>query len=60
LTPPSHARRIAETLPQPAGLIELPETGHMSPLERPREVSAALARLAEEETPARGLTSIRL
>ena len=39
LTPPAHARRIAEALPYPAGLLELPETGHMSPLERPREVA---------------------
>lgn len=42
LTPPAHARRIAEALPHPAGLLELPETGHMSPLERPREVAEAV------------------
>jgi pimeloyl-ACP methyl ester carboxylesterase len=42
LTPPSHARRIAERLPQPAGVVELEETGHMSPLERPRELTDAL------------------
>lgn len=46
LTPPAHARRIVETLPHPAGLIVLPETGHMSPLERPREVAAALIELS--------------
>ena len=48
LTPPAHARRIAEALPHPAGLLELPETGHMSPLERPREVAEALTALVRD------------
>jgi pimeloyl-ACP methyl ester carboxylesterase len=48
LTPAAHARRIAEALPHPAGLLELPETGHMSPLERPREVAEALTALVRE------------
>lgn len=47
LTPPSHAKRIAEQLPQLERLIILPETGHMGPLERPREVNQALLELAE-------------
>jgi pimeloyl-ACP methyl ester carboxylesterase len=46
LTPPAHAHRVAGELPQLAELIELEDTGHMGPLERPREVSAALRRLA--------------
>jgi pimeloyl-ACP methyl ester carboxylesterase len=46
LTPPSHSRRIADALPQLERLIVLPGTGHMAPLERPREVSGALADLA--------------
>ena len=45
LTPPSHARRIADTLPNLDRLIVLPETGHMAPLERPAEVSRAIAQL---------------
>jgi len=45
LTPPSHARKIAEMLPDLDRLIILPETGHMSPLERPAEVSRAIAKL---------------
>jgi pimeloyl-ACP methyl ester carboxylesterase len=45
LTPPAHARRIARALPQLERLIELPGTGHMSPLERPAELSAAVAEL---------------
>jgi pimeloyl-ACP methyl ester carboxylesterase len=64
LTPPSHAKRIAEMLPRLERLIILPKTGHMGPLERPDEVNQALlelaARLGEapagaaasEETPA--------
>lgn len=51
LTPPSHARRIAHDLPAPAGLLELPATGHMSPLERPRELSEAVVRLVAETAP---------
>ena len=46
LTPPTHARRIAEQLPQLEQLIILPEIGHMAPLEAPREVSQALLALA--------------
>jgi pimeloyl-ACP methyl ester carboxylesterase len=46
LTPPSHARRIAEELPNLYELIVLPETGHMGPLERPGEISDALRSLA--------------
>ena len=46
LTPSSHARRIAEALPDLAGLEILSDTGHMGPLERPREFSAALRGLA--------------
>jgi pimeloyl-ACP methyl ester carboxylesterase len=45
LTPPEHARRIIEALPEPAGLLELPETGHMLPLERPRELADAIDEL---------------
>jgi pimeloyl-ACP methyl ester carboxylesterase len=51
LTPPSHARRIASELPNLQALIELPETGHMGPLERPAEVSAALRALTKAVQP---------
>jgi pimeloyl-ACP methyl ester carboxylesterase len=60
LTPPQHARRIAAELPQPAGLMELRDTGHMSPLERPGELSEALERLAREPAAATGLTGARV
>jgi pimeloyl-ACP methyl ester carboxylesterase len=46
LTPPSHARRMAGELPRLYRLIELPETGHMGPLERPAEIAEALRELA--------------
>jgi pimeloyl-ACP methyl ester carboxylesterase len=46
LTPPSHAQRIAQMVPDLVRLIVLPETGHMVPLERPTEVSRAIAELA--------------
>ena len=39
LTPPSLARRIAESLPQLVGLVELPRVGHMAPHEAPEVVS---------------------
>ncbi len=48
LTPPKAGRRIAATVPRPAGLIELPATGHMSPLERPDALSSALTKLVSE------------
>jgi pimeloyl-ACP methyl ester carboxylesterase len=46
LTPPSHARRIAEMLPELRRLTVLENTGHMTPLERPEVVIDALAELA--------------
>lgn len=46
LTPPSHARRIAEKLPQLIELMVLEETGHMAPLERPDAVTNAIRELA--------------
>jgi pimeloyl-ACP methyl ester carboxylesterase len=46
LTPVAQAERIASELPRLTELIVLPNTGHMGPLERPEEVSAALRQLA--------------
>jgi hypothetical protein len=43
LTPPEVAREIASGVPG-AQLIEIPESGHLSPLEQPAEVTAALLR----------------
>jgi pimeloyl-ACP methyl ester carboxylesterase len=47
LTPPSHARRIAQELPALHRLIVLPATGHMGPVERPAEVADALVELSD-------------
>ena len=52
LTPPAQARRIAEALPESAGLLELRATGHMGPLERPVEIADAIAQLAAGAVPA--------
>jgi pimeloyl-ACP methyl ester carboxylesterase len=52
LTPPSHARKIAGMLPNLDRLLVLPDTGHMAPLERPKEVSRALAELVERTSSA--------
>ena len=52
LTPPVHARKLAESLPECTGLVELPRTGHMAPLERPDEVTRALRDLADRRSAA--------
>lgn len=52
LTPPAQARRIVESLPVPAGLLELEATGHMGPLERPAEIARAISDLASSPAPA--------
>ena len=59
LTPPAQARRIAESLPVPAGLLELEATGHMGPLERPAEIAQAIADLARSTAPARRAAGAR-
>jgi pimeloyl-ACP methyl ester carboxylesterase len=57
LTPPAHAQRIANALPRPAGLLELPQTGHMTPLERPLELATALSGLVAEPAPTPGMAA---
>ena len=47
LTPPGHARRIAEQLPDLVRLTVLENTGHMAPLERHDAVTDAVIELAE-------------
>lgn len=46
LTPPVHAHRMVEALPDPQGLLLLPGVGHMAPVERPAEVAAEIDRMA--------------
>jgi pimeloyl-ACP methyl ester carboxylesterase len=50
LTPPSHARRIAEMLPDLRELVILPGTAHMAPLERPDDVSGVILDLVSGST----------
>jgi pimeloyl-ACP methyl ester carboxylesterase len=45
LTPPWHARKLEEELPEPTELVEVPRYGHMLPLEAHAEVTAALRQL---------------
>jgi pimeloyl-ACP methyl ester carboxylesterase len=45
LTPPSHARRLAESLPALTELAVLPIVGHMTPIESPGEVNGHLSKL---------------
>lgn len=46
LTPPVHARRLAEELPVLVGHVELPGVGHMAPVEAPDEVTHRIRGLA--------------
>ncbi|RZE03603.1 alpha/beta hydrolase [Streptomyces albidoflavus] len=46
LTPPVHARALAEALPHPLGLTELTGQGHMTPVEAPEAVTARIRELA--------------
>ncbi|MCF3960720.1 alpha/beta fold hydrolase [Streptomyces fuscigenes] len=46
LTPPVHARRLAGWLPHCTDLTVLPGIGHMSPVEAPEAVNAAIRGLA--------------
>jgi pimeloyl-ACP methyl ester carboxylesterase len=47
LTPPWHARRMATALSRPAGLIEVPGAGHMTPLTAPDELVSAIRGLVD-------------
>lgn len=48
LTPLAHAHRLAALLPDCTGVRELPERGHMTPLEEPEAVSEVLAGLVRD------------
>jgi pimeloyl-ACP methyl ester carboxylesterase len=58
LTPAASADRIVSALPIPAGLIELERTGHMSPLERPEQLSNAIAQLVSDTAGAAGVATV--
>ena len=46
LTPPKHAHDMAEHLPNVLDVIEVPRSGHMSPVEFPDQVNVLLSELA--------------
>ena len=46
LTPPAHARRIAQALPDLVELVEIPGVGHMTPVEAPAVVTSRIRDLA--------------
>jgi hypothetical protein len=48
MTPPWHAYRLAENLPAGLGLIEVPEVGHMTPIQAPDAVTQAVHSLVED------------
>ena len=52
MTPISHAERIELALPRSLGLRVDPKAGHMTPLESPQVVNAALRELVEMTEPA--------
>jgi pimeloyl-ACP methyl ester carboxylesterase len=51
LTPPLHAHRMAEALPDLIDVVELPRSGHMSPLELPEQVNELIAEMAGTRAP---------
>jgi pimeloyl-ACP methyl ester carboxylesterase len=57
LTPASHGARMAQALPDSAGLIVLPRTGHMAPLECPELLLGPLTELACGDTVAMAQTA---
>jgi pimeloyl-ACP methyl ester carboxylesterase len=50
LTPPVHAERLAEALPQAADTVVIDDVGHMAPLEAHEQVTACLRALATTAT----------
>ena len=49
LTPPKHAYEMAAGLPDVLDVVEIPRSGHMSPIEFPDEVNRLIAELAGAE-----------
>lgn len=45
LTPPVHAEKMTEALDEALEMIELPDVGHMAPLEAPERTTQAIRRL---------------
>lgn len=56
LTPPGHARKLAEALPGEVELLDVPDVGHLAPLEDPDAVTRALRALADQSLAAAATT----
>jgi pimeloyl-ACP methyl ester carboxylesterase len=54
LTPPWHAHRMAELLPQVVEVLVIPEVGHQAPLEAHGLVTGRIRELARRHLPAAG------
>lgn len=50
LTPPEHAHEMAESIPNVLDVIEIANSGHMSPVEFPAATNALIAELAGAKT----------
>ena len=48
LTPAWHAHRLAEALPHGLGVVEVPDAGHMTPVQAPEAITAAVHQLADD------------
>jgi pimeloyl-ACP methyl ester carboxylesterase len=48
LTPPTHAQKLADRLPDRADYMEIPEIGHMGAIEAPEAINQAIRNLANE------------
>jgi pimeloyl-ACP methyl ester carboxylesterase len=47
ISPPAEMRAMAARMPR-AGLVEIPDAGHMAPVENPQAVAAALCSFLEQ------------
>lgn len=50
LTPPEHAHEMAKALPNVLDVVEIPNSGHMTPVEFPAATNALIAELAGAKT----------
>ncbi len=46
LTPPTHAHKLADRLPEPADYTEVPKIGHMGAIEAPEAINQAIRELS--------------
>jgi pimeloyl-ACP methyl ester carboxylesterase len=59
LTPSWHAHRLAELLPFSLGVVELPDIGHMTPVQAPDQITSVVHTLAEDHLYGKGVSGPR-